>query len=602
MATGRVVFGSLYLAIGILPLHALAASLLVSIEGLDGPELTNVQNSLSIYQLLDEQSLLDKVRGSKPTELKPSMSERRLKRIHAAAELEIQTALQPFGYYAPTIDATLNNEQGVWQASYVVETGEPVSVSEVLISVLSDDEQLKNALENPGRETQNSRLQVDERLLHQKYEQTKAQLLNAAIDAGYLDARFTINTLKVDPRRLSASVTLELNTGERYRFGDITFQQSILQQELIEQYIPFDKGDVFDTNQLITLQLALNDSGYFNRVEVTADRESATDKTIPVTVIAEPSRPRQYTLGFGYGTDTQLRTKLGIEFRRINQRGHKVHTDFLLSGVKRSAAAQYEIPLGDLGANSLRFIFRYEQADVGDGDGETERYVLGVNHNDTWRGWQRRLYLNFLRENFRFGTGTDREQVNLLTPGINLVYTKADNLLLPQQGYSWFIDVHAGDDAVISDTTFLQGRVVGQRVWSPSDRMRVLLRAEYGITDVDNFELLPPNERFFAGGDRSVRGYAYQSLGPADTEESVVGGSHLATGSVEMDYLVYNDIGGALFFDVGDAAMSNDFDFNRSAGVGLRWRSPVGMFRLDAATPLDSDDNIRLHISIGSDL
>ena len=592
---GALVF---VLFIACLPRLVSADSLRIIINGIQGRELANVQNSLTIYQLIDPEQLLDKLRKAEPSKLDDSLSERRLRRMHAAAETEIKVALQPFGYYRPSINSTLTRSEDIWSASYDIVLGEAVIVDQVLVQVDTQDESLKAQLENPNKDILEKRIRVGERLLHQRYSQTKAQLLSSANDAGYLDARFTISELKINPVLGQASVKLVLETGEQYRFGDLAFDQSILRTESIEKYIPFDKGDVFDTNQLITLQMALNDSGYFDQVEVTADREAAESLQIPIVVNAVASRPRKYTLGFGYGTDTGVRGKFGVEFRRINVRGHKVRTDVLLSEVKRSATAQYEIPFGQSRLNSLRFITQYEDEKVG--DGESERFLLGTSYNDTWRDWQRRLYINFLRENFRFGE--NRRTVHFLIPGINLTYTKADNLLLPHRGYSWFIDIHGGTDSIISDTSFVQGRVVGQRVWSPSESMRVLLRAEYGVSDVDNFDLLPTNERFFAGGDRSVRGFEYQSIGPVDNDDNVIGGSHLATGSLEVDYLVYKDIGGALFTDVGDAASSNDFDFERSAGVGLRWRSPVGMFRLDVAKPLTTDDGVRLHISIGADL
>lgn len=581
-----------------LPNVAMADSLLLIIEGVQGDELANVQNSLTIYQLLEPEHIIDKLRKAEPSKLDDALSERRLRRMHTAAEAEIQAALQPFGYYRPTINSSLTQKEDLWTAIYDITLGTAVVVEDVSVQIDTLNESLKAQLEKPDKETLEKRIRVGERLLHQRYTQTKAQLLESAIDAGFLDARYSISELKIDPQAGQAFVNLVLETGEQYRFGDLEFDQSILRFDAIDLYIPFEKGDVFDTNKLITLQLALNDSGYFDQVEVTADRESASDLQIPIVVEAAASAPRQYTLGLGYGTDTGVRSKFGVEFRRINDRGHKVRTDLLLSEVKRSATATYEIPMGRAGADSLRFITQYEEERVG--DGESERIVLGANYNDTWRGWQRRFYLNYSRENFQFGD--NRRKVNFLIPGINLTYTKADNLLLPQSGYSWFIDVHGGTDAVISDTSFVQGRIVGQRVWSPSERMRVLLRAEYGATNVNEFDLLPANERFFAGGDRSIRGFKYQSIGPNDDDGNVIGGTHLATGSLEVDYLVYKDIGGALFTDVGDAATSNDFEFERSVGAGLRWRSPVGMFRLDVGKPLTSDIGVRLHISIGADL
>jgi len=90
---------------------------------------------------------------------------------------------------------------------------------------------------------------------------------------------------------------------------------------------------------------------------------------------------------------------------------------------------------------------------------------------------------------------------------------------------------------------------------------------------------LPASQRFFTGGDRSVRGYRYASLGPADENGRVVGGKHLLTGSIEYE-----------------------FPF-ASAGIGLHWFLPVGTLRLDLASAfLDPDRPWRIHLSIGPDM
>ncbi len=571
-----------------------AAGLVVSVTGIDGELKANAEQLLSIRALIVDPTLLKKATGKNVTELDKT-DEARLPRLHRAADQEIAAALQPFGFYKPTVKKSLKLEEGVWRATYDVVAGTPVVLDKINLSIDGDGK-----LEEEIQATLNAGVLVSgEQLLHKNYGKQKSAMLDAAVKAGYLDAQFTKSQLRVNPDTSKATVVLALNTQSKYYFGDVQFEQTVLSQELVNSYIPFAEGDPFNATRLIDLQLALGASKYFDRVEITAQRDQATDNRIPVIIDATPSKARQYSVSFGYGTDTGPRVKLGTEFRRINEHGHRVHTDLLLSAIKRSASASYEIPLGFSGVDSLRFLARYEDADVG--DGETQRVVLGASLNDTWRIWQRRLYLNYTQEKFQFGDNSD--SVKYLTPGITLSYTKADNVLLPRVGYSWLVDVHGASESVISDTTFLRGRVVGQRVWSPSDESRVLFKAELGATQSKNPEDLPTASRFFAGGDRSVRGYRFQSIGPVDADGNTIGGRYLARVSLEADYLFFNDVGGAVFADIGDAANNTDFDFKRGIGVGLRWRSPVGMFRLDVASPLDDPDNsFRLHISIGTDL
>ena len=116
---------------------------------------------------------------------------------------------------------------------------------------------------------------------------------------------------------------------------------------------------------------------------------------------------------------------------------------------------------------------------------------------------------------------------------------------------------------------------------------------------------LPASVRFFAGGDVSVRGYEYKSLGPTDELGLVVGGTHLAVFSYEIDQLVRENWSVAAFVDAGNAF--NDFDdvnFEVGVGVGVRWFSVVGPIRVDFAVPLadDAPDDWRIHITLGPDL
>ena len=128
-------------------------------------------------------------------------------------------------------------------------------------------------------------------------------------------------------------------------------------------------------------------------------------------------------------------------------------------------------------------------------------------------------------------------------------------------------------------------------------------RCEFGATTTDVFDALPPSLRFFAGGAQSVRGYGYKDLSPTDLDGNRTGGKYLAAVSAEVDYMVYNNIGVALFVDAGDATRQPLQSLKVGAGLGFRYRSPVGMLRIDLAHPFDDPDNdFRVHLSFGIDL
>jgi len=125
----------------------------------------------------------------------------------------------------------------------------------------------------------------------------------------------------------------------------------------------------------------------------------------------------------------------------------------------------------------------------------------------------------------------------------------------------------------------------------------------FGVTAKSEFDDLPPSVRFFAGGDQSIRGYGYQTLGPKDDQGNVVGGSNLLVASVEYERHVRGNWYGAVFVDAGNAFDALNVNAAVGVGFGVRWQSPVGPLRIYLAHPMNqSDRTIRVHVVLGSDL
>lgn len=130
---------------------------------------------------------------------------------------------------------------------------------------------------------------------------------------------------------------------------------------------------------------------------------------------------------------------------------------------------------------------------------------------------------------------------------------------------------------------------------------RVKFRLKIASSIIDEATKLPESLGFLAGGDDSIRGYKYESVG-VNRNGDVTVAKNLLVGSIEYEHPIKNDISLAAFFDAGDAFDSNA-DYKKGVGVGLRWRLPFGSMRLDAASALDMEGKpIRLHFSFGTDL
>jgi translocation and assembly module TamA len=560
----------------------------VEATGLESAVSENVLAHLSIAKLGEEADETDR-------QTERTLPEERVRRLHAVAPTEIEQALQPFGYYEPSVSSSLQRFDDGWLARYDVDAGAPTLLDELEIRVLGEGR------DEPGvREALDSiELSAGEVLNHPQYEAAKQRLFNAAYAAGYIDAAYKRAEIVVQPREREADIHLVLDTGPKYYFGELAIEQDILDPGLIGRFVTIEPGEPFDADRLIELQLALADSGYFSNVTVDVMREQTVDQQIPVVVRTAPQRTQEYTLGMGYGTDTGPRLSLGTELRRLNRRGHRFHGDVRLSGIATTVAAEYQIPVKNVATDTLSYNALLGTKEIG--DLETDQLSLGGSWNDTWGGFQRRLYVVAHREDWTEGNNPFSE--NLLYPGMHLRSQQTADPLFTRKGYSWSTDIRGGAESLASSTSFMRLHATGAIVRPLGDRARFLVHSEYGAITADDFSRLPPSQRFFAGGDRSVRGYEYEKLGPTDVNGATVGGRYLALASVEFDYLFLGNYGAALFFDAGNAANDPWPDLKRSVGIGFRWRSPVGMVRIDVAHPLDDPDtDYRLHLSIGSDL
>lgn len=570
-----------------------AKPLEVEIAGIEDELLENVRLFLSVSEV-EEREVLASPDESDDEE--PAISEFDLKRLHGEAATEIRNGLAPFGYYEPTIDASLAEESGRWLASYSIEPGPRTRLADVKIELVgegSDLPLLQQTLEN-------IELARGDPLVHARYEKAKATLYDTAYAAGFLSAEWQASEVRVFQQRRQADVELILDTGPRFYFGEVTFEQDVLEHDLLHRYVQFEPGDPYDTQRLLDLQLVLNDTQYFDRVEVNPQREQADDDhRIPISITTLPDAPQRYTFGVGFASDTGPRFTIGAILRRINRAGHRVRADLRLSAIESAIAVRYEIPVENVATDTLAFTATAQQETIG--DAETDRFLVGVSRNDGWLGFRRQLHLNLQRENFQFGEG-EQQSTDLLVPGITLSRQRTDDVRYPRRGYNLTMDLRGASEGVLADATFLRLDLDARWVRAIAENTRVLLHGGVGALDTSSFGRLPPSQRFFTGGDRSVRGYGYEEIGTRNADGAVIGGEFRVLASAEIEHLFYKDYGVAVFVDAGDAFRDSP-ELKTGAGIGFRWRSPIGMVRLDLAHPFDDpDDSFRIHLSIGPDL
>jgi translocation and assembly module TamA len=367
----------------------------------------------------------------------------------------------------------------------------------------------------------------------------------------------------------------------------------------MDRLISLQAGDRLTTSALIRQHQDLRDSGYFSTVEIVTLREQAEQFTVPVNMRLSPRKPNRYSFGVGYGTDTGARASASWERRRWDRRGHRSNLGVEISQVKNTASARYSIPLDKPLTDQLVFSTGYQ--DENTDTSISRKATVGTSRVFARGDWLETLSLDYQWEDFAVGEQADTSR--LLIPGASWTRTVADDRTYASKGSRLTVGVRAADEVLASTASFTQFYLSAKLVRSFGRNSRILLRGDIGQTNVDSITDLPASLRFFAGGDYSVRGYDYQSLGPKDEEGEVIGGRRLLVGSAEYEYRFRPQWSAAVFYDAGNALENYADPLAKGAGVGLRWLSPIGAIRVDVAQAVsDPDRPWKLHLIIGPDL
>lgn len=524
------------------------------------------------------------------------MTEGRLYRLHEKAPQEIRNALKPYGYYRPRIDSRLTRSADEhWQAVYSIDAGPPLPVGTLKLTLsgeMKQDPEFQTLIEAVS-------LQKGSTFNHLQYKDIKSNLARLAAERGYFEARFEEHRVEIDLDVYEARINLHYDGGPRYHFGEVSLEQDVLDPELLRRYLTFERGDPYTLSALIDLQRALNDSDYFHTVEVSPGETRPQTGEIPVEVSLTPRKVHRYTLGLGYGTDTGARAKFGWEIPRLNQHGHKVNTELKVAEIGYSLSAHYRVPVFNPRTDQLVYSIGEEKEETD--TSESTIRTVGVSLNRSRGDWRESVALNYQQEDFE--VGDERGDSTLLMPSVSWSRTWGSNFIHTLDGLRFDIGLRGARDNLVSDTSFtqLQGGLKG--ITSLGADNRLILRGRFGTIRTDAFNQLPSSVRFFAGGAQSVRGYAFESLGPVDADGDVVGGKHLMIGSIEFEHSLNGKWGLALFYDAGNAINDLADKLERGAGFGLRWQSPIGPVRIDLASAISRDGQPwRLHVTIGPDL
>jgi translocation and assembly module TamA len=555
----------------------LPAAAQVAITGVEGEVLANVEEYLGEEPECDvDRGAVDSFVGELPERLRP--------------------ALEAYGYYQPQIDAAVQPRgEACWSAAVRIDPGPQIAVREIDL-----------ALEGEAREDARMRALFDAfplaegaALRHGDYLAFKDLVEAVARERGYLDARFTAERIDVYVDESAADVALAFDSGPRAAFGPTTFDVEGLSEQVLQSFLPYSRGQPYDAELVADLQRDLTGSQYFLRASVAPQIDAAANGEVPVRVEGALARPTSYSIGTGFSTDDGPRLRFQYENVRRNAAGHQLDASLLLAGVRQNATFDYKIPIGSPQRDWLSARAGIEREDIDAGVGSVAR--LGLRRIHAGEGLTNTRFVDLLYEQDDIG-GEDLT-TRLLLPGMSWARSYRDDFVRPLEGHRLSFGVTLGVGDMSLAQFDLHGKWITELPWDA----RFIARGRVGVLlEDDEFERVPLSLRFFSGGDNSVRGYDFESLGPRNALGELIGGNRLLEASAEYEHRVLESWAVAAFVDAGNAFLDSDLTARRSAGIGARWFSPIGPVRIDIAWPANpppgEDRSPRLHISLGPDI
>ena len=559
-------------------------------------EIDNNKTKTVEVKLIGVEGVLEKNIEARLPAFKPECSadKETIERYQRTLVKKHDKASRALGYYHSTVAISIKKLAGCWLLVMKVNPGPVVRVVKQDIKFFGEGRNEKAFTEIPFP------YKLNDPLNHLKYTEYKSALEEVAQEKGYLAAKFKAKEILVDLKKNTAKIMLHFETGKRYRFGEVTVEQSVLEGKFLDRYILIKQKQYFSSIKIIEQQQLLQNSGYYTSVSIQPDYDHAKNGIIPVKIVLIANKRNHYRIALGYGTDTGFRSKASLDRRWTGSSGKKLNITLGLSQRINEISTKLLVPKENPEKNNLLYTANLKREINNDVRSESIR--IGVASTSFTDGdWQRNISLTHLSDRTRVeGQSTNQSSLTLL--GVQYAKVRAENRIFPQKGWRVRLAAEGAIDKVLSDATVLQLRAHGKYI-TPLGKGRLLLRTDLGATFGDSLDNLPKDLRFFAGGINSIRGYGYETLGELNEEGKIIGGKNLVEVSVEYEYPLVDKWSIAGFVDAGNAFDDiNTNAFKVGVGLGVRWRSPIGPVRVDFGVPTGDLTDLNLHISIGPDL
>ncbi|AKJ27980.1 autotransporter assembly complex protein TamA [Caldimonas brevitalea] len=538
----------------------------------------------------------------------PDITEVEVGRLMSATPAQARALLETEGYFGAEVDVRREPAANPGTPALIVVTVRPgprATVDRLTLELQGD---FQEALEKEDPRTMRRDRGLRNRwplkpgavFTQAAWTAAKNGLLTSLRGEGYPAATYAGTVAQVDATTHKVRIFIVADSGPLFRIGEIRVEGiERTTESAVRNLAPFDLGDVFTEKMLLDYQETLQKSGLYEGVAVELDPDVTRADTAPIVVRVRENKLKSATFSIGFSSDTGPRA--GLEFTHRRPFGQEwVASTKLLYGRDEKLASldllSYPKP------ERYRNLVSLMHEDLASGGADTLTQRVRYGRLQDQERIDRLYYLEFNRT--RVDTSGSTRTDRALWGNYEWTWRDVNNIVFPTRG--WIVTAHGGAgvsyDAEDDRGPFGRLYLRGTRYHPLGERRFLQLRAEAGQVIKRDTLGVPDSLLFRAGGDESVRGYAYRTLGP-ERDGEVVGGPVLLAGSVELDWPLsarLRDWYGAVFVDAGNAADNwREYKAARGYGFGVRWRSPIGPLKADLAYG-EATGKVRLHITVGT--
>ena len=398
----------------------------------------------------------------------------------------------------------------------------------------------------------------------------------------------------VDPDANTVAIDLRIDSGPVFRVGELEIEGlSRYPMELVRNYRTQRPGDRYSITELDQFVRRLNGTGYFASVHAAIDADPARADDAPVRVSVIEAPPKKLEIGLGYSTDTSFRGNVSYRDVDVDNHALQMYVESRIETKLQNASLRFVRPPYPNGWSPTVFA-KAERTDISGLVTQTASAGGRMISLDERNQWQYGVaYYTDLQK----PSGSPQSDSRALYADVERAWRRVDDLAAPSRGWIAIAQVGAGIPG--ASTRGFERVLLHYGYWRPIDRQwSFAARAEAGAVFAKSRLDIPAALLFRTGGDTTVRGYAFESLGIKQGDAVLPTRYYYAT-SVEVTRWISDAWGIAAFVDAGNA-----FDDRSEArpavgyGLGARVRTPIGPFRLDVAYG-EQSRQVRLHFSVG---